>query len=59
MKAQESYKARLTRKINAFPRHIGLHSATMEQQFKIAAIRAKAAAYAANNPAPRAMFLLG
>ena len=59
MKAQESYKARLARKANAFPRSITVHCPKMEQQFRRAAIRAKAAAHIANNPQSKAVFLLG
>lgn len=53
-----TYTARLNRKINGAAR-IRLHSLELIELDRLAMIAAKAQAYAANNPAPRAVFTLG
>ena len=50
-----SYKARLNRAINAAARVV-LHSADLQAAHALAAIKAKATTYIANNPQPRAVF---
>lgn len=50
-----TYKARLNAKINGAAR-ITLHSPELQELDRLAMIAAKARAYAANNPSPRAQF---
>jgi hypothetical protein len=53
-----SWKQRLTLAVNRAGR-VTIASPAIEEQRQVAGIRAKATAYAANNPAPRALYLLG
>lgn len=50
-----TYKARLNAKINGAAR-VRFYSRDLQDADQLAMIRAKAAAYAANNPQPRAVF---
>lgn len=56
--SKKSFKQRLNAIINRSAK-ITLHSEELREADKIAMIKAKAEAYAANNPQPRAMYLLG
>lgn len=65
MKRFPTYRERLKRALYSAPR-ITLHDADMiqaaeleRQTLELERIRAKASAYIANNPAPRAVYLLG
>lgn len=58
MKRIPTYRQRLAIALNSAPR-ITLHCADMIQSHRIEQIRAKAAAHAARNPSPRAVYLLG
>jgi hypothetical protein len=53
----KSFKARLSMAVNRAGR-VTFRSTEMEWIDKVAMIKAKAEAYIANNPAPRALFLL-
>jgi len=53
-----TYRERLSRALHSAPR-ITPHDADMIQAAEIARIRAKASAYIAKNPAPRALYILG
>lgn len=58
MKRIPTYRQRLAIALNSAPR-ITLHSPALIQAQRIEQIRAKAAAHAARNPSPRAVYLLG
>lgn len=58
MKTATTYRSRLNAKINGAAR-VRFYSRDLQDADTLAMIRAKAAAYAANNPAPRAVYLLG
>lgn len=53
-----TYKARLNAKVNGAAR-VRFYSRDLQDRDTVDMIRAKAAAYAQNNPAPRAVYLLG
>ena len=53
-----TYRQRLAAALNSAPR-IQFISLPLQEQQRLAAIRAKAAAHIQNNPAPRAMYLIG
>lgn len=55
---KKSFKQRLNAIINRSAK-ITLYSEELREADRIAMIKAKAEAYAANNPQPRAMYLLG
>ena len=58
MKKALSWKQRLTLAVNRAAR-VTYQAPEMEARQKLEAIRAKAAAHLANNPAPRALYVLG
>ena len=58
MKRITTYRQRLSHALNRAPR-ITMHSPALIQAQRIEQIRAKAAAHAARNPSPRAVYLLG
>lgn len=53
-----SWRSMLNRAINAAAR-VTIYDAAMQQSHELARIKAKAEVYAANNPQPRAVYLLG
>lgn len=53
-----SWKQRLTLAVNRAGR-VTIECPAIAEQRRVAGIRAKATAYAANNPAPRALYVLG
>jgi hypothetical protein len=53
-----TYTARLNRKINGAAR-VRFISPEMQEADRLAMLAAKARAFVANNPAPRAVFLVG
>lgn len=55
MKTATTYRSRLNAKINGAAR-VRFYSRDLQDADALAMIRAKAAAYAQNNPAPRAVF---
>ena len=57
-KTATTYRQRLAAALNSAPR-IRFISLELQQRQQLDAIRAKAAAHIANNPAPRAMYLIG
>lgn len=58
MKKQMTWKQRLNLAVNRAAR-VTYQAPELEARQKLEAIRAKAAAHLANNPAPRACYLLG
>lgn len=53
-----TYKARLNSKINGAAR-VRFYSRDLQERDRLEMIRAKAAAFIQNNPAPRAVYLIG
>ena len=56
--APKSYRSFLTAKLNGAAR-VRFISPELQEADRLRMIAAKAAAYIANNPAPRALYLLG
>ena len=57
-KTATTYRQRLAAALNSAPR-IRFISLELQQRQQLEAIRAKAAAHIQNNPAPRAVYVLG